>query len=209
MVFSFEQFQHVRPCLYHLTARGNLPRISATRSLVCAASLLSAVGESQVIRQKRRGMHPVAINGTTVCIRDQDPLYRGKMALERGWSFEDFIELLNHHVFFWVGWDHEPVGAGLRHFNRYRHERPVVLRVRFADLVDANADVVPLFCKYNSGSPRCSYGSPSPRGSRTFVSAQDALFSPSKVVEVVFPGSVTLPDGTEQADGYGGPWQPL
>jgi hypothetical protein len=209
MPFSFEQFQSTRPYLYHLTARENLPRIKATQSLVCAASLLSAVGETPVIRQKRRGMHSVAIAGTKVCIRDQDPLYRGKMALETGWTFEDFIELLNGHVFFWAGLAHQPVGAGLRHFDRYQGEHPVVLRARFADLVAANKEAGPFFCKYNSGSPRVTYGNPSPRGSQTFVPAQAAAFSPSNVVEVVFRRSVTLPVGTERADGYGGPWQPL
>jgi len=209
MAFSHEQFQSVRPYLYHLTARTNLPRIRDSRRLVCAASLLAAVGETKFVRQKRSGMHPVVVDGATVCIRDQDPLYRGKMALEAGWSFEDFIELLNRHVFFWAGWAHEPVGAGLRHFDRYRGEHPVVLRARFADMVAANTEAEPLFCKYNSGSPRCSYGSPSPRGLQTFVPAERAFYSPSNVVEVVFRDRVALPNSTEQADSYGGPWQAL
>jgi hypothetical protein len=79
---------------------------------------------------------------------------------------------------------------------RYATEQPLILRVKVRDLIDANPDTNPQFCRYNSGAPRCSPKRPgrrSPRGPDTFVAASDFSGSPSKVVELVFPTAVKLP----------------
>ncbi len=74
------------------------------------------------------------------------------------YSYEDLIENLNRRIFFWPGTPAGPIGYGRRHFERYREENPVILRINVRSLLCANAKVEPKFCRYNSGSPRCSKG---------------------------------------------------
>jgi hypothetical protein len=130
------------------------------------------------------------------------------MRLDPDWSFERFVAHLNGRVFFWPGDGQGPISYGMRHFARYEAEEPVILRVPVLDVVEANAAVEPLFCRYNSGSPRWTQGVASPRGATTFVSACDANFRASQVVEVTFAATVTLPSSAELGMGPSGPWRP-
>lgn len=154
---------------------------------------------------KRYDMVTVTIDGYTIDLRDQQPLYEGKTRLEGGWTFEDLIVALNSQVFFWPGWDEKPIGYGTRHFQRYEADGPVILRVRTEDMFDANS-AEPFFCKYNSGSPRTTQGRGSPRGPSTFVRCVQAAFTPSNVVEVTYEGTATLPNRVESSDSPFGPW---
>lgn len=209
MAISIEQFGKSRPYLYHLTSSGNLERILRTGRLECAAHLLGTAGDGEWTRARRKQSVEVAIGREKVWIRDQAPLHRGNVRLEQGWEFEDLVELLNSMVFFWPGDDQEPIAYGVRHFERYEGEDLTILRVPFVDMVAANPKNPPLFCKYNSGSPRCSGGKPSPRSRETFASADDAPFSNSNVVEVTFRGTANLPRSTETASRPDGPWSKL
>jgi hypothetical protein len=112
-------------------------------------------------------------------------------------------------VFFWPGWSRGPVSSGMNHFERYRSERPVVLRVATGELFEANRRGEPLFCKYNSGAPRCSMGNGSPRGPTVFLNAAQFDASPSSVVEVTFRSAVILPPSVQAAGSLNGPWEPL
>ena|SRR5712691_7943752 len=98
-----------------------------------------------------------------IVVRDQAPLHEGNLSLPRGYTFEDFIESLNGRIFFWPGSAAGPIPHGIRHFERYEQECPVILRVEFQSLLHANPGAEPLYCRYNSGSPRCSNGKKSPR----------------------------------------------
>jgi hypothetical protein len=131
------------------------------------------------------------------------------MRLDDDWTFERFIAHLNDRVFFWPGTLNGPISYGSRHFARYEAESPAILRVPTLDVFEANPAVLPLFCRFNSGSPRCTQGRPSPRGAMTFVEAQDAAFRASQVVEVTFAGSVELPATAQLGVRPGGPWQSL
>jgi hypothetical protein len=113
------------------------------------------------------------------------------MNLPEGFEYEDFVELVNGLVFFWPGDESNPIMHGQRHFDRYRNERPVILRVPTRDII---ADGNPaLYSNCNSGAPRCSRGKYAPRGPSTFVAANQFLGAPGRVIEVVFSGSVALP----------------
>jgi hypothetical protein len=97
----------------------------------------------------------------------------------------------------------------VRHFERYRQDGPVFLRIDYPSLLLANPSAVPLYCRYNSGSPRCSNGKKSPRGPDTFLSTLAFNGTPSQVVEVTFSSEIELPTQTKFGRQPGGPWNSL
>ena len=209
MAFSFERFAAVRPYLYHLTATTNIRRLRSDRFLESAERLLNRGGQLDRPNQPRGGHQTIEIDGEAISIRDQAPLYEGNIEFEAGWTFPQFIALLNQRVFFWPGTAAGPIDYGLRHYDRYKAERPAVIRVRTQSLFRSNNLNPPLFCRYNSGSPRCSGGARSPRGSATFQTAGDNAYPPGKVVEVTLVGTACLPDDTELRGENWAEWGPL
>ena len=199
----------LRPYLYHLTAESNISSIKATRELQSASTVLEGLDRERLLRTKRSSSLRLALNGHSFSLRDQEPLHAGNMDLQQGWTFGDVIEMLNRHVFFWPGNASGPIDYGVRHFSRYEDigERLVVLRVPTLDLVTANHSCPPKFCRYNSGSPRCSGGKKSPRGEDTFQPGSSVSGAPSKVVEVVFGGKVWLPGSAGYGILHGDRWQ--
>ena len=198
----------LRPRCYHLTSRENLDRIQKQRELWSSEELLRAAGQASFVRERRTASRRVEVGSDTVVLRDQAPLHRGNIEFADGWEFGDVVELLNSFVFFWPGSDKGPSDYGLRHFERYRSERPVILRVRTRDLADAAGDRLAL-CGFNSGAPRCNRGRKSPRGPDTFAPPSTFPRRASQVVEIVVHRQVTLPDGVEIAEHPGGPFVPL
>jgi hypothetical protein len=209
MSFSLDAFERTRPFLFHLTASHNLDRIRKQRKLFSAIALMRDAGQEVWGNKKRSGHLSVEIGGQLVVIRDQDPLYEGNVDLQGGWTFSTLIKALNNQVFFWPGTKEGPISYGVRHVERYRDEKPVLLRLPFSQLVSENKSRPPFFCKYNSGAPRCSGGTGSPRGPNTFVNANDATFTPGKVVEVVFREQISLPEITEYSSSLSNSWNRL
>jgi len=209
MAFTDTHFTRTRPYLYHLTDRENLNHIRATPVLLSAAVLMQQAGDTAYLRAKRGSSIQVTVGQRVFNIRDQQPLYEGNMTFQGGYRFGDVIEMLNQRVFFWPGTPNGPIPYGERHFLRYVDDQPVILRVATAELFQANNGVSPLYCRYNSGSPRCSYGQGSPRGPDTFVTAADADFTASNTVEVTFLDQVTLPARVEVSDSINGPWRTI
>ena len=166
-------------------------------------------GREELMRKRRPGPERLTINGETIVLRDQGPLHAGHAKFPKGYTFEDLVENLNRRVFFWPGNSKTPIPYGLRHFQHYRKEKPILLRIKLQSLLDNNPRQVPLFCRFNSGSPRTSYALKSPRGPNTFVSAADFCEAPSSVVEVTFDHELTIPPDTEFGTRPTGPWQPL
>lgn len=83
-------------------------------------------------------------------------------------------------------------------------------------LFKVNRSTLPLFARYNSGSPRCVHGNPSQQGPHTFTCDSDVQHTPSEVLEVVFHEKVILPATSKmctirpsQDPGLKGVWQPL
>ena len=207
MAISQQGLLKHRPFLFHLTAVANLDRILRTRRLDSAAGLLRLAGRSDLARLKRHNHVTVDLGGERVLLRDQAVLYAGNMALEPGWTLEAFVEHLNKRVFFWPGSEEGPIPYGVRHYERYSDEKPAILRVETADLLAHNPGRPPLFCRYNSGSPRCSSGLGSPRGANTFRPAEQADFGVGNVVEVTFLDDVRLPARVDIGARPAGPWR--
>lgn len=209
MAFTIDEFVGARPYVFHLTARANQGRIKRTRMLHPASSLLVAGDRMDLVSVRRRLSVELPIEGEVVQVRDQAPLHQGNIAFEGGWTLTDVIQELNERVFFWPGKKDRAIAYAHRHFARYSEERPVVLRASLASVLKTNTDHQPGFCRFNSGSPRCSSGRKSPRGPSTFVDCLNADFQRGQVVEVTFRGPVVLPVETEWANSYDGPWRRL
>jgi Family of unknown function (DUF7002) len=180
MAFSHEAFVRLRPFLFHLTHRNNIDVIAQVRTLHCAATVMREAGDVAFLRRKRDVSMNFQSGARLINLRDQQPLYAGNIRLQGGWSFQDVIQSLNERVFFWPGTSGGPINHGHRHYERYAHESPIIVRVSTAELYAANPGSDPLFCRYNSGSPRCSNGRGSPRGPNTFLSAGEVDFTPSR-----------------------------
>jgi len=174
-----------------------------------AAVMIRRSMQLELLRRRRPLSEAIVVKGRTVVLRDQRPLHQGNMFLPRGYAFEDFVESLNERVFFWPGKADRPISHGLRHFERYRNDKPVILRVQSMTLIGANPSVEPTYCYYNSGSPRCSRGNKSPRGPDTFLCAHQFSRRASQVVEVTFKGEITMPPGVQFGYQPSGPWQSL
>jgi hypothetical protein len=192
MPFDIASYSKLRPFLYHLTHRENLPQLQVSMRLESAERLLKSCGQTEQVRNRRERSAVLKIDSNSVRVTDQVPLYAANIEFEAGWDFDRLIAHLNQFVFFWSGNEDGPVAHGQRHFRRYSQEQPVMLRVPFASLVSSNR-CTPLFCRYNSGSPRCVRGRKSPRGNSTFLEAPACDFARSDVVEVAFKGFVWLP----------------
>jgi len=207
MSLDLTVFTRLRPYVYHLTARSNLSSIARDRHIESAEWILKRSGDVSLLRSRRRTHVTVRVGASGIQLRDQAPLHRGNLALSPSWSFEDLVEDLNRRVFFWPGTAAGPTPYGLRHFQRYAGEDPVIVRVATADLFDLNASSSIEFCRYNSGSPRCSGGKRSPRGPNTFVEAMSFEGTTSDVVEVTLRNVARLPNVWELGDSPTGPWR--
>jgi hypothetical protein len=195
-----------RPYAYHLTALENFRLMSASGFIRSASELIESA-RAGLLRVRRRGHAPIQIGDAKALLRDQDPLHEGNIRFEGGWKMADLVEELNRHVFFWPGTDEKPNDYGTRHYKRYsRSEKPVIVRVPTASLINANPDLKPHFCQFNSGSPRCVGGRRSPRGPDTFLPAERFPGTASDVAELTFRGAVRLPAQTEYASTPYGPW---
>ena len=208
-MLSSSALSKLRPYLFHLTAAENVERIQRARSLSSATELFAAAGRTDLSRSRRRHHEVITIGGEAIVIRDQAPLHRGNVALPDEWSFEDLVAMLNRQVFFWPGSLSSPIAYGVRHFERYRSEDTRIIRVPLLDLAAANPSREPNVCRYNSGSPRCNGGRPSPRSQKTFEPITISRLRPSEVVEVTLSPDAILPSSTQVARSLGGRWTSL
>ncbi len=210
MTFTRDEFAQLRPFAHHLTSATNIVSIRKMRCLRCARVFIESSGQNAMVRQRRQESCSLEIMGSDVQLQNQSPLHAGNIAFEGGWNLCNLVERLNGLVFFWPGTESGPNKYGANHFeSRLWGERPIVLRMRTSDLFKSNPDNEPLFCRFNSGSPRRipPRARASPRGPDTFLSAADFRGTRCEVVELVFPGSVRLPDTTECGLSLEGPWQ--
>jgi hypothetical protein len=195
--------------LYHLTDPTNLVVMCEFAQIHPASVLLEQAGQLRLMHTRRKAHPRVRIGERQVVLRDQAPLHSGNIALAEGFGMPDLLASLNSRIFFWPGSETGPIDYGIRHFERYRQEQPVMLRIRFESLLEANPGVQPLLCGYNSGSPRCVAGAKSPRGPDTFLRASDFDGRPSGVVEVTFATSLRIPGDAQYGRQPTGPWSRL
>lgn len=206
MGIDIEQIIRLRPYLFHLTDSRNVDRILRTGVLEPASQILTIAGREDLLEKKRGAHVKVSVGRDNIFLRDQAPLHAGNMKLPAGWKFETFVRRLNDRVFFWPGSASGPIDYGVRHFNRYAHEKPSILRISLASLAEANEGLQLEVCRYNSGSPRWSRGIPSPRGPSTFVRPASASFPATQIVEVTVAGPVKLPFEVEIGLSPRGQW---
>src|SRR5207245_9812465 len=119
-----------------------------------AVFLMEQAGRLDLLRIRRRRHETVAIGRIIILLRDQSPPHKGGMELQGNCNYGDVVEIINRRIFFWPGTDVGPISYGLRHFERYHSEKPVILRVRLQSLLESSPDVGPTLCRYNSGSTR-------------------------------------------------------
>ncbi|MFT3883154.1 MAG: hypothetical protein QM703_26325 [Gemmatales bacterium] len=200
MAFNNDEFALARPYLFHLTHRKNLPNIKSQVELLCAETIMRLARNTEYLRQKRCHSLELPFGSTIFHVRDQAPLHGGNIAFEGKWKLEDLIQSLNEKVFFWPGTESGPNSYGQRHFARYANENPVILKISTGDLFRTNSSVSPLYCRFNSGSPRWSRGLASKRGPHTFIDSAKAPFGIRNVVEVTFVGKIKLPKGVQVGD---------
>jgi hypothetical protein len=208
MGFRIEEYEELRPYLYHTSPASNVGRILAVGRLESTADLLQRGGRSDLLRVRRDTDVVLELDGYLVVIRDQAPLNPINIAFDKGWALPDLVEYVNRRVFLWPGTGAGPVDYGITHFARYAEERPVVLRVRLRSLLAANPGLLPQFSRYNAGAARQNQGQPIPRGPKTFTAAGRFLGTRAQVKEVAFVGSVRLPTDTERASALAGSWRP-
>lgn len=208
MAFTLAQYAALRPFLYHVTARENLTRLRRSQRLETASAILRAAGRKDLLRVRRPSPVTITLGGESVVLKDQRPLVEANLTFTTNWQFDDFVEYLNDHVYFWPGDALSMVGPGGRLLAHYAPESPLVLRVLFSALVAANSDVPPLFSPYNSGAPRMQRGKGVKRGPDLFRSAEQSRRRPHEVVEVAFRAGVVLPSETTVA-GEPERWVPL
>jgi hypothetical protein len=210
MPFALDLFARQRPFVYHLTSPDNIDSIRSARRLECAADFIKNSGSDDLLQKQRKPSCYVRASNTNVRLQSQSPLHPGNVAFEDGWSLSDLIACLNGLVFFWPGTESSPNRYGENHFkSRSWSERPIALRVPTAELLESNRGNRPLFCRFNSGSPRCVKGRKSPRGPNTFLPADRFEGTLSEVAELVFSGNVHLPDATEFRLSPDCPWRPF
>jgi hypothetical protein len=209
MGFPLKDFIRLRPYVYHLTSRENLRRLKRTGRMDCAAELILRSDRPDLLRKRRDKHEPLLVDGETVWLRDQLPLSEGSILFEEGWDLARLVEHINRRVFFWPGRADGFSDYGLRHLGRYFEEGPALVRIPLGKLVEANKGNAPRLCPYNSGSPRVVSGKKSPRGSKTFVTAEAFPKDRNDVVEVTFEGGVVLPDEAEVRFITVTPWGPI
>jgi uncharacterized protein DUF7002 len=194
---DISKFILLRPELYHLTDPRNLESILSDYTLKSTKVLTKLVGMSgsyDFLHKRRVGSKEISNGTQTYIIRDQDPLYEAIAVknLTDGYSFSDFVFLLNSKIFFWAKWNDL-----LSHYARYEKlgQLPVILKLKTEELFKLNNSKAK-FCRLNSGAPRCNHHHPKgapPRGAGTFLSAQQYPGTPSSVREVTFEGQCQLP----------------
>ena len=197
MPFTVSEYAALRPFLYHVTARENVPRLRWTRRLVPAAELLRAAGRLDLVRTRRDGPVRLTIDGEPVVLKDQVPLVENNVNLADGWQFEDFVEFLNCHVFFWPGDAVQAIPAGRALLAHYEVDQPAVLRVPMMDLVRGNPTVPPLFSRYNTGAARMQHGKRVLRGPDLFRAAHETSLRRFEVKATAFRGALVLADNAE------------
>jgi len=190
---DLEKFIAKNPYLYHLTSATNAANIIKQRQLFSANELITLSGDDRLQgfkREKRKQHLELTVCGTTISIRDQQPISPVALpkCLTDGWKIADFLYHLNDRVFMW------PTEKRLwSHFKRYESEKPVIFRFSTREMLAANPHVK--FCRLNSGATRAnSYlgGKAPERGPHTFQTINDYRLPVGSVAEVTFEGQCII-----------------
>ena len=209
---DINEFIAERPFLYHLTDEDNISGILTEGEIwstkYIAHLAIAKRSERKTYLTTKRPKHSVlTVNGRKFKIRDQRPISIKILSksLTDSWTTGDFLDHLNGRVFMWPTLDRLQ-----RHYNRYAHENPVILRFNTADVFEINTS--PQFCSINSGATRCHpfyKGAAPPRGRKTFLPANKYLDGIKNVAEVTFPIKCLVPSNIWTARSPNGNWEKI
>ena len=210
-MISLARLAALRPYAYHTTTGINFSAIRHWRRLRSARDLLLGTPYEYLLADRRTKTQSVIIEGVRVQIRDQRPLQKGHIRFEPDFTFADLLAELNSRVFFWPGTANRPFESGVAHFRRYAAiGDAVVLRCSLNELLAFEGEERLYVATCNSGAPRSNPRTgPSVRGPSTYRRLADEESSVSAIKELSFRASVALPDSTEWAPSFKGPWVPV
>lgn len=173
---SAEALAHRYPVLFHMAEAGSWPTIAEYGLLSTTAliELFQVQGAQRLAIESRHRPEICKISSPThgtAVIRDQKPMNdRGLLrALRDGLTPQDWYELLNGMVFFWVSRSRLQTLLNAR---AYRSKRQVVLTVSTAKLLARHKERV-MLSPINSG---CTKPFPHPRGRDTFLPLDEYPF---------------------------------
>src|SRR4026207_2007586 len=101
MGFRIEDYEALRPYVYHTSPASNAARIIANRRLEPTAVLLELGGHGALLRERRNKDLALTVDGHSIVIRDQAPLIPANIEFDVGWGLADLVEYVNRRVFFW------------------------------------------------------------------------------------------------------------
>lgn len=186
------------PLLYHMAEAGSWDSIVrhgllSTRGLI---DLFEVNGDarSAILRRRRSASVPLHhdVHGNAV-VRDQIPLSESRLAAcLTDMTLEEWLDVLNSRVFFWLNEDHLETLLGAR---AYRDDEHDVITVETAQLLDRHANRITL-SPINSGATMYT---PPPRGRDTFLPIASYSFDERRrarglgnaIVELAVDGGVT------------------
>jgi hypothetical protein len=196
-----ENYQALRPCLWHLTTRDNWigirKRADGGNYVLSSTAALHGQAESPGfgLAEPRKVCESLTLPWGTALIRDQAQLVNAekRLTFPEGWDLGRYCGWLNEFIFFWPGTQDAPTTtAGKKHF-RY-HLRKSEVKLTFlkldAEKVLRRHEQQALFSQVSSGAPAGRKKSVA-RGPGIFVTASE-INVPSDVVEVAFREELSL-----------------
>jgi hypothetical protein len=183
------------PKLFHVAAAGSWESLRqcglrSTDQIVSTGGLPEATADRLLRERRARSFtfnHPEL---GRVTVRDHKPLQIHNLKLPRGFTLQQWLELLNERVFFWV--NPERVKGFLTNYKREEHD---VITVDTASFVRTHHDNIRL-SPFNSGATQRP-NAPQ-RGEHTFFRIEDYPFAErvrragrkNAIAEVTVPGGV-------------------
>ena len=164
---SPDEFVRRVPRLYHMAAEDAWDSITRHGLLsTCALlDLFEISGEQRRAIESRHRPNTMVIEHPThgrAVVRDQKPMSEGALTkCLQGLSPQQWYEILNRKVFFWLSYDRL---RGLLEARAYRHDKHCVIIVDTAQLLERHLNQVTL-SPINSGS---TIYKPQPRSKETF-----------------------------------------
>lgn len=167
-----EELVRIYPRLYHMANVGSWPSIQS-EGLLSTRQLVDACNPPQAIRHailRQRRPDSISLTHPTqgpVIVRDQAPLREDNLrASLNGMSVQEWLDMLNNRVFFWL---HPDRLSTLLQARLYRNREHDVLTVDTNSLVAAYATRIRL-SPINSG---CTIFRNATRGQDTFLRIED------------------------------------
>jgi hypothetical protein len=168
-----EQLVELYPRLFHMANAGSWPAIQSeglltTRQLVDACDPTQAVRDA-ILRQRRpRSFTLTHPTQGSVVVRDQIPLREDNLrACLDSITVQEWLEILNDRVFFWLHPDKLSTLLGARRYRNHEHDVITVDTGRLLATHAANIRLSPV----NSGAT--IYPSAPQRGPGTFLRIED------------------------------------